>query len=49
MPDFEEGDEVEVTIKGHVLWLGEKQLEVDDWVFDLASLRHPGFAIKKTK
>lgn len=43
----EEGDEVLVVMQGHVLHVGDKTFQVDEWVHDLAHLRHPGFKILK--
>lgn len=47
MPDFEEGDRVQITVEGTVLWLGEKKFEVDEWAFHLADLRYPNFSVRK--
>jgi hypothetical protein len=42
-----EGDEVVVALRGTILWVGDKHFEVDEWVLDLAHLRHPGFKIQR--
>lgn len=47
MDGIAEGDRVQITVEGTVLWLGGKSFEVDDWIFDLADLQRPGFTVKK--
>ncbi len=47
-PPFAEGEDVEVTIKGKVLWVGDSMFEIDEWMFSLADLHHPGFSLKPT-